>query len=90
LRLEIRDSGVGIDPELQEQLFYGFVHAGTTDSYSSGRPYDFGAGGKGLDLQRIKLFSERHGFHLSFTSEVGVGSAFSLEFPPGLLRSRGR
>jgi len=85
VRLEIRDSGVGIDPELQRQLFFGFVHAGTTDDYSSGRPYDFGAGGKGLDLQRIKLFSERHGFRLSFTSTVGVGSVFALEFPPALL-----
>lgn len=88
LRLEIRDTGVGIDPELQRQLFYGFVHAGTTDSYSSGRPYDFGAGGKGLDLLRIKLLSERRGFHLSFTSEVGAGSVFALEFPPALLRPR--
>jgi signal transduction histidine kinase len=90
VRLEIRDSGVGIDPELQRQLFYGFVHAGTTDSYSSGRPYDFGAGGKGLDLQRIKLFSERHGFQLYFTSKVGAGSVFTLEFPPALLRPRDR
>jgi hypothetical protein len=69
-------------------LFFGFVHAGSTDSYSSGRPYDFGAGGKGLDLQRIKLFSERHGFELQVTSQVGVGSAFVLELPPALLRPR--
>jgi signal transduction histidine kinase len=88
VRLEIRDTGVGIDPELQRQLFFGFVHAGSTDSYSSGRPYDFGAGGKGLDLQRVKLFSERHGFELQVTSQVGVGSAFVLELPPALLRPR--
>jgi len=88
VRLEIRDAGVGIDPELQRQLFYGFVHAGSTDEYSSGRPYDFGAGGKGLDLQRIKVFSERHGFLLDFVSEVGVGSVFSLGFPPALLTPR--
>jgi signal transduction histidine kinase len=88
VRLEVRDTGVGIDPELQRQLFYGFVHAGSTDSYSSGRPYDFGAGGKGLDLQRIKLFSERHGFELHVTSQVGVGSELVLDFPPPLLRPR--
>jgi len=90
VRLDIRDSGVGIDTELQKQLFHGFIHAGATDRYSSGRPYDFGAGGKGLDLQRIKLFSERYGFQLSFTSKVGAGSVFSLEFPPVLLRPRDR
>jgi signal transduction histidine kinase len=90
LTLEIRDTGVGIDPELQRQLFFGFVHAGSTDDYSTGRPYDFGAGGKGLDLQRIKLFSERHGFQLRFISEPGVGSVFTLDFPPTLLIPRDR
>jgi signal transduction histidine kinase len=88
VKLDIRDTGVGIDTELQEHLFHGFVHAGATDRYSSGRPYDFGAGGKGLDLQRLKLFSERYGFKLSFASKVGAGSVFSLEFPPALLRPR--
>ena len=90
VKLDIRDTGVGIDTELQEHLFHGFVHAGATDRYSSGRPYDFGAGGKGLDLQRLKLFSERYGFKLSFASKVGAGSVFSLEFPPALLRPRDR
>src|SRR4029453_12775282 len=81
VNLDIRDTGVGIDTELQKHLFHGFIHAGSTDRYSSGRPYDFGAGGKGLDLQRLKLFSERYGFKLSFASKVGAGSVFSLEFP---------
>ena len=88
VKLDIRDTGVGIDTELQKQLFHGFIHAGSTDRYSSGRPYDFGAGGQGLDLQRLKLFSERYGFKLSFLSKVGSGSVFSLEFPPALLRPR--
>jgi signal transduction histidine kinase len=88
LRLAIQDSGVGIDAELQEQLFHGFVHAGPTASYSSGRPYDFGAGGKGLDLRRIKVFSERHGFQLHFSSTLGAGSVFALDFPPQLLLPR--
>ena len=90
VKLDIRDTGVGVDTELQRHLFHGFIHAGTTDRYSSGRPYDFGAGGKGLDLQRLKLFSERYGFKLSFASNVGAGSVFSLEFPAVLLRPRDR
>jgi len=90
VRLDIRDTGVGIDSELQKHLFHGFIHAGATDRYSSGRPYDFGAGGQGLDLQRLKLFSERYGFKLSFASKVGAGSVFSLDFPPDLLRPRDR
>jgi signal transduction histidine kinase len=90
VKLDICDTGVGMDTELQQHLFHGFMHAGSTDCYSSGRPYDFGAGGKGLDLQRLKLFSERYGFKLSFTSKLGAGSVFSLEFPPALLRPRDR
>ena len=90
VKLDIRDTGVGIDTELQKHLFHGFIHAGTTDRYSSGRPYDFGAGGKGLDLQRLKLFSERYGFKLSFASKFGAGSVFSIEFPAALLRPRDR
>jgi signal transduction histidine kinase len=88
VQLDISDTGVGIETELQKQLFHGFIHAGSTEGYSSRQPYDFGAGGKGLDLQRIKLFSERYGFELSFVSKVGSGSAFSLKFPPALLRPR--
>lgn len=88
VQLDIRDNGVGIDIELQKQLYHGFIHAGRTDQYSSGRPYDFGAGGKGLDLQRIKLFSERYGFQLSFTSAAGSGTVFTLAFPPSLLKPR--
>ena len=90
VKLDVRDTGVGMDTELQKQLFHGFIHAGRSDDYSSRRPYDFGAGGQGLDLQRIKLFSERYGFMLSFASKVGAGSQFSLEFPPALVRPRVR
>src|SRR5689334_4096110 len=35
VRLDIRDTGIGIDTELQKHLFHGFIHAGTTDHYSS-------------------------------------------------------
>lgn len=79
--LRVRDFGVGISPEFKKQLFHGFVHAGDTDRYSSRNPYDFMAGGKGLDLLRTKLFAERYRFDLQVDSELGKGSCFSLEFP---------
>lgn len=83
--LRVRDSGVGMEEELQKHLFHGFVHAGSTEDYSSGRQYDFKAGGQGLDLLRTKLFSERYGFRITFESKVGVGTVFCLEFPAPML-----
>lgn len=68
LCLEVQDFGVGIDDQLQRQLFHGFIHAGDTQDYSSGNPYEFGAGGQGLDLLRTKLYSERLGFHIRVES----------------------
>ena len=69
LRLVVQDFGVGIDEQLQKQLFHGFVHSGDTNNYSSGTPYDFGAGGQGLDLLRTKLSSERWGFQIGVESQ---------------------
>lgn len=66
--LEIWDFGVGIDPEFQKQMFLGFVHAADTNEYRSRTPYSFGGGGRGGDLLRIKLFSEKLGFRLDVES----------------------
>jgi signal transduction histidine kinase len=86
--LRVRDNGIGMEEDLQEHLFHGFVHAGSTEDYSSGRQYDFKAGGQGLDLLRTKLFSERYGFRITFESKVGAGSVFCLEFPAPMLLTR--
>jgi hypothetical protein len=37
--------------------------------YSSRQPYDFGAGGKGFDLLRMRIFSERYHFRLNLSSQ---------------------
>ena len=44
-------------------------HVQDTEDYSTGRPYSFNAGGKGVDLLRIRMFSEIYGFKLTFTSK---------------------
>ena len=46
--LKVEDFGVGITEENQKLIFGGLFHTQETDLYSSGRPYDFNAGGKGL------------------------------------------
>jgi len=66
--LAIKDSGVGIREENQQPIFDGLYHAEDTDIYSSKRPYEFGAGGKGLDLFRIRTYGQRFGFEVQLAS----------------------
>jgi len=65
----VKDTGIGIPEEDQERIFEGFYPVQDTDSYSTGRPYSFNAGGKGMDLLRVRMFSEIYGFKVSFTSQ---------------------
>jgi PAS domain S-box-containing protein len=66
--VHVSDSGIGIREENQQYIFDGLFHAKETELYASKRPYDFGAGGKGLDLLRMKVYAERFGFDLSMKS----------------------
>lgn len=65
----VHDYGVGITSEDRKRIFEGFFTTQETMDYSSKRPFDFNAGGKGADLLRIKIFSERHGFKVDMDSE---------------------
>ncbi|HKJ97389.1 MAG TPA: GAF domain-containing protein [Desulfotignum sp.] len=64
----VQDRGIGLTPEAQKRIFEGFFTTQETLQYSSGQPYDFNAGGKGADLLRMKIFSERYHFKISMTS----------------------
>jgi signal transduction histidine kinase len=66
--LKVQDFGIGITEENQKYLFDGLFHTQETDLYSSKKPYDFNAGGKGLDLLRMKVYGQRFGFDLSMES----------------------
>jgi len=65
----VQDQGVGLTQEAQKRIFEGFFTPQATLNYSSKRPFDFGAGGKGADLLRMKIFSERHHFKIKMTSK---------------------
>ncbi len=67
--LTVKDAGVGITPDDCKRIFEGFFPTQETMDYSSKRPYAFNAGGKGADLLRMKVFSERYGFHLEMESD---------------------
>lgn len=66
--LVVRDHGVGITEDSKRRIFEGFFTTRDTMSYSSKRPFDFNAGGKGADLLRMKIFSERYNFSIEMTS----------------------
>ncbi len=64
----VRDFGVGLVEEHLKHIFEGFFPTQETNQYSSKKPYDFNAGGKGADLLRLKIFSERFNFKLEVSS----------------------
>lgn len=66
--LEIRDFGVGISEENQLLIFENYFPAQDTLQYATRKPYDFNAGGKGFDLLRMKIFSERYNFTIQLQS----------------------
>jgi signal transduction histidine kinase len=69
IQLKVMDFGSGITKENQRHLFDGLFHTLDTELYASKKPYDFGAGGKGLDLLRIKTYAQRFGFDISAGSQ---------------------
>ena len=71
LRVEVRDTGIGIAPEDQERIFAEFE---TIESAARLR-----GPGTGLGLPIVKLAVERMGGILSLTSEPGKGSTFCFE-----------
>lgn len=87
LRIEIKDTGVGITKENLANLFEGLFHAEPTELYRSKRPYEFGAGGKGLELFTIKRYSLKYGFQIEVESERCPHLLDGKNSCPGDLRS---
>jgi signal transduction histidine kinase len=66
--LMVRDFGVGIVPELQARIFEGFFPTQDVMLYATKKPFEFNAGGRGVDLLRAKIFSERFNFRIDMIS----------------------
>jgi two-component system phosphate regulon sensor histidine kinase PhoR len=66
--LQVEDSGVGIAPSDREFLFKAFHPTQDAEEYATRSPFDFDAGGKGLELMRLKILSEDGHFDISFDS----------------------
>lgn len=79
LTFVVSDTGIGINPDYREKLFKPFVQI---DS-ALNRQYN----GTGLGLALVKRITELHGGRVSVTSEVGVGSSFTVELPCAIATS---
>jgi PAS domain S-box-containing protein len=84
--LVVRDFGVGITAENRRRIFEGFFTTQETLDYSSKTPFDFNAGGKGADLLRMKIFSERYHFKIDMTSSRCGFIPKSSDLCPGSIK----
>ncbi|MGD1717275.1 ATP-binding response regulator [Dapis sp. BLCC M172] len=73
LRIAVIDNGIGIAPENLNKLFQPFVQIDN----SLNRDYQ----GTGLGLTLVKRIVDRHGGKVEVSSEVGVGSCFTVDLP---------
>ena len=73
LRIEIRDTGIGMSPETQREIFSPFAQADA----STTRRY----GGTGLGLSITKQLVEMMNGKIGFESELGRGTRFWLTLP---------
>ncbi|MGH2653005.1 MAG: ATP-binding protein [Actinomycetota bacterium] len=73
LRVDVRDQGIGIEPEDIARIFQDFRQVDASDTRAFG--------GLGLGLAFVKRVVEAHGGTISAVSEPGKGSAFSFTIP---------
>jgi signal transduction histidine kinase len=73
LQITVSDTGIGITPENIQKLFQPFTQI---DS-ALNRQFE----GTGLGLALVKRIVELHGGYVGLTSELGVGSCFTILLP---------
>jgi signal transduction histidine kinase len=71
--ITVKDTGVGIKPADQANMFSRFFRA--NDQFVQK------AGGTGLGLNITKSLIELHGGELTFTSKYGLGTTFQVTLP---------
>jgi signal transduction histidine kinase len=72
LRIQVRDTGVGIPPEEQDRIFDPFYRGSTSRRFPQGM---------GLGLSIARDFTQAHGGMIDVKSTPGEGSTFTLMLP---------
>lgn len=75
VRIEVRDTGVGIRPEDQQRIFEEFLQLGNPGRTSRK--------GMGLGLSIVKRLCALLGYSIDLASETGKGSTFGFAVPSG-------
>lgn len=73
LRIEVKDRGIGIPPNSREKVFGKFAQVDSSDRRSHG--------GTGLGLAIAQEIMTAHGGTIDYTSTLGEGTTFAVEFP---------
>ena len=71
--IRVRDTGVGISPDLLPRIFDLFTQ--------SERSLDRSQGGLGIGLALVKRITELHGGKVDVSSDLGQGSEFVVQLP---------
>lgn len=79
VRFTVEDTGRGIAPENFERIFEAF----TQETSGTARQY----GGTGLGLPITKNFAEMMGGSITVSSQLGVGSVFTVDLPFGYVEN---
>jgi two-component system, OmpR family, heavy metal sensor histidine kinase CusS len=74
--VEVRDTGIGIAPEIQDKIFERFFRADPSRQETGAHA--------GLGLAIVKEYVERLHGRLTVESKVGSGSRFRIELPHAL------
>ena len=82
LVLQVKDSGIGIDPQHHEEIFSEFFQVQS----SADRPYE----GTGLGLALVKRMVGLHGGTIKVESQLGKGATFTVTLPLHGLRPNGQ
>ncbi len=73
VRLEVKDTGIGMTPQQQRRVFEAFTQA----DVSMARRF----GGSGLGLTIVRHLVDRMGGSLELESQPGIGTTFRVELP---------
>lgn len=76
IKVLVQDTGIGIPPHLQGQIFDRFFRGGQNGQRGAEH-----VSGSGLGLSLVKSIVETHKGHIEVTSKEGKGSIFTISLP---------